>query len=122
LDGNYEQIEVIPEQIANLTCLQNLYLSDNRIAEFPIQLCDMKHITQLHLEKNPVDLDDPVLKMKREERDKKTAQKHSDIQRASSGWEEHEAQVLMMRTISSKQDEERMIQRKLRLGDRTKIE
>lgn len=111
----FEQIQEVSGMIKCLTNVQYLFLSENAITVLPIELCSMKQIIRLDVENNPVDIDDPVLKMKREERDKKN--EHSPrVARTSSLWDEHQTQMAILKDASSKQDEERLAQRKMRRG------
>lgn len=108
----------MPGIIEQLTNVQYLFLSENEITALPIELCSMKQIVRLDVDNNPVDIDDPVLKMKREERDKKNEQSPR-VARTSSLWDEHQAQMAILKDASSKQDEQRIAQRKIRRGDQS---
>ena len=113
------QVGVVPGDIEGLTSLQQLFLSENLLTELPIQLCSMTHVTRLEVDNNNIDSDDPVMKMKRKERDKNAISPR--VVRTSSLWEDHQAKLANLEHASSKQDEERIAQRKLRLGDRHAI-
>jgi len=106
----------VPGKIEELTSVQYLFLSENAITALPIELCSMKHVIRLDVDNNPIDFDDPVVKMKREERDKKTAYSPR-VARTSSLWDEHEAQMAVLKGASFKQDEQRIAHRKIRRGD-----
>ena len=108
----------MPGIIEQLTNVQYLFLSENEIRALPIELCSMKQIIRLDVDNNPVDMDDPVVKMKREERDKKNEQSPR-VARTSSLWDEHQAQMAILKDASSKQDEQRIAQRKIRRGDQS---
>ena len=75
----------------------------------------MKHITRLDLEGNDIDPMDAGLKMKREEREKRATSPLS-AHANSALWEEHEAQMVLMKKASQNLSDERMAHRKLNLG------
>ena len=110
-----KQIGELPVEIGQLTCLQSLFLSDNRLTALPKVLVSMKHITRLDLEGNDIDPMDAVLKMKREEREKRASSPLA-AHAKSALWEEHEAQMVLMKRASQNLSDERMAHRKLNLG------
>ena len=113
------QIREVPSEVIQLSSLQSLFLSENLLTALPIELCSMPHITQLEFDNNKIDLDDPVCKMKRLQREAKISSPRA-VHRTSSGWEDHHAQMAILQSAGRKQDEERILQRKLALGDRRK--
>ena len=109
------QIGQLPVEIGQLTCLQSLFLADNRLTALPKVLVSMKHITRLDIQGNNIDPNDAVLKMKREEREK-MATSPPAAHAKSALWEEHEAQMILIRRASQNLSDERMANRKLSLG------
>ena len=82
----------------------------------------MKHITRLDIDHNAIDYDDPVMKMKRKDREMRTTSPRAvRTEENKELWDEHHAQIAGLRHASSKQDLERMTNRKMRLGDRNVV-
>jgi len=48
------KLQSIPPEIGKLTNLTHLLLSDNQIDFLAYQLCDLTHLTELHLWRNPL--------------------------------------------------------------------
>ena len=105
------QIREVPSEIIQLSRLETLFLSENLLTLLPIELCDMSHLTRLEFDKNDIDFDDPVMKMKRQQRENKVTSPR--VLHTSELWDGHKAEMAKLQQASSKQDEERMNQRKL---------
>ena len=114
------QIGEVPGEIGQLTCLQSLFISDNLLKALPNVLVSMKHITRLDFEGNDIDVMDPVLVMKREEREKRAASPR--VAHANSElWAEHEAQMQLLKKASQDLNHERIAHRKLNIGGDTHV-